>query len=80
MKLRAPMATFNAAARATPIPRRPNMSLRKGPMPLPAKVLFWLIGFPLVLMVYGLFWLFATVANRPCRFLALPTISNFVLA
>jgi hypothetical protein len=34
------------------------MSLRKGPIPLSAKVLFWLIGFPLVLTVYGSLWLF----------------------
>jgi len=27
-------------------------------MPRSAKVLFWLIGFPLVLTVYGLMWLF----------------------
>jgi hypothetical protein len=27
-------------------------------MPLLAKVLFWLIGFPLVLTLHGLWWLF----------------------
>jgi hypothetical protein len=34
------------------------MSLRKGPIPLSAKVLFWLIGFPLVLTIYSWLWLF----------------------
>jgi hypothetical protein len=40
------------------VARRRSMSLRKGPMPRSAKVLFWLIGFPVVLTLYGLWWLF----------------------